>query len=773
MARRTFLGFTGITALSFFLPFQAFAGVGGGAWGSCGASAAPGNHFGYDGGWGCSRDGKVWLSVSANCTIGRMTELYLQIDVTSYYANGGVWNPTWSTDYADTHVDSFIRNSSSWVSSKSGYYDTTYDSSSYHGPYVTDSLRVKREASDWWAWAGVRAWCDSNDNAYGINTTAEASQLIPHNVVVDDRSWQRKIVVLRPKAAPALFADCAGGATAGGTNVLAWETTNTTNQNWIVLTSAQGRTCFVPVHTGSSPLFMDVNGGDWNDGDNIQLWTGNGGLAQSYYLHNLGNGYHLIVPECSGCAVDLDGGGQSNGTNIAQWNCRGDWTNANQLWLVEEALFKERTPGSMTISGKPEKDQTLSLPDPNEACIPYNYPGTTGMYWKYAWYRSDDAYIGDDLRLSGSAHVADVGDTPAQNATEFVGTVGEVHALEAFSLNLSTTMTGKIVYQAYISGDGWQAERSDGERAGTTGLGKPIEQMKVWLEGEVADHWKLEAQAHISDVGWGSWADGGGVIGASPNHVEAFRVRLTRLDADPVGSCKLIKGPSEEKTYRVAEEDEGSHLLCVIQAFSRYQDIAYAGKVITTSVEVPETRVAVRFFADGEADPCYTLKVRKNDPFSIPQIAMRTALKPNCSGLDGWYKDPSYQEKFVDGAALTTDLDLYARNKVDLTYQSTDRSESADPMREYYFDEALCHVASIQDALPSDEHYYYGDRANFKLGKTLWYSDVGKTRRLDCTSGVYADAKASGTPMRSARLVRNTTVYVDWIPLGYDGVILS
>ena len=212
IARRRFLGLGGAAALSLLLaPRLAWGGVGGGSWGSAGATAHPGSHFGYDGGWGYSSNGKVWLAVSCNATVGRMTELFLEVSVTSYYANGGVWSPTWFTDYPDTHVDSFVRNGAGvWLSSTSGFYDTTYDCAWFQGPYATHRLRVAREAWDWWSWAGVRAWCDSPDSAYGINTTAEASQLIPHHPLVDDRSWQGRIVTLRPEAAPHLRLDAAG-----------------------------------------------------------------------------------------------------------------------------------------------------------------------------------------------------------------------------------------------------------------------------------------------------------------------------------------------------------------------------------------------------------------------------------------------------------------------------------------------------------------------------------------------------------------------------------
>ncbi len=185
-----------------------------------------------------------------------------------------------------------------------------------------------------------------------------------------------------------------------------------------MLTSAQGRTCLVPVHTGEAPLFADVSSNDWNDGDNVHLWSGTGGWNQSFWLHDLGTGYHMIVPECSGCALDLAGGGQGNGTNVAQWNCYGDWGNPNQHWASGRAAVPRAGAGCAGAfridssgegegagetgkvegasdtadageggTGEVEPGAVLSPTDPDRACLPRNYPGTAGMGYRYAWYR--------------------------------------------------------------------------------------------------------------------------------------------------------------------------------------------------------------------------------------------------------------------------------------------------------------------------------------------------------------------------------------------------
>lgn len=639
IARRTFLGLGGAAALSLLLaPRLAWGGVGSGSWGDAGGTARPGAHFGYDGGWGYSSNGCVWLAVSCNATIGRMTELFLEVSVASYYANGGIWSPTWFTDYPDTHVDSFVRNESgAWMSSTSGFYDTVYDCASFQGPYATHALRVRREAWDWWAWAGVRAWCDSPDSAYGIDATAEASQLIPHHPLVDDRSWQGKIATLRPGAAPHLRLDASGGGTVNGTNILAWSASDCTNQHWLVLTSAQGRTCLVPVHTGSAPLFADVSSNDWNDGDNVHLWQGTGGWNQSFWLHALGTGYHLIVPECSGCALDLCGGGQADGTNVAQWNCYGNWDNPNQHWMLEEPLFREREPGAMALAGvdgagEAEPGTVLAPIDPDRACLPRNYPGTAGMFYRYAWYR---------------------GEAP-------------------------------------------------GDRA------------------------------------------------------------------------ESVREASEDPAYEVAEADEGAYLVCVVKAYARYGDVPYRGEVETASVRVRSSRALVRCFADGDAEPCFVDEPGRGSAYTLPQAAWKAAAKPDCAGVDGWYRDAACTEAYVDGSLVDEDFDLFARNRVELSYAMADPSCLLGSPRAYFLDEALEQPLLDPSTLfPPSASLHYGDRAAFARGASAWYEDMGRVREASCAQGAYAEADASGPPMRMARLVRNTAAYLLWRTPAYDGIALS
>lgn len=642
LTRRAFIGGGAALALAGALGAKfAWARVGGGGWGAIGAVAAPGNNFGYDGDWGFSNDWKVWLSVSCNATVDRMTELFLQISVTSYYANGGVWSPTWKTDYPDTHVDSFVRNENGWIDSRSGFYDTTYDSDSYHGPYVTETLRVPREPWNWWAWAGVRAWCDSPDNAYGINTTSEASQLIPAHVLVHDASWHGKIVMMRPRPAEHLCLDAAAGGITSGTSVLGWEVLNSTNQHWIVLASNYGRAQFVPVHAGTTQVCLDVAGGDWNDDAPLQLFESNNTKAQSFWLHNRGNGYHLIIPECSGCAVDLNGGGQTNGTRVSQWNCLNYWDNPNFNWKFEEPTFRTRSGGLLTLNGASKPGGELRVVENlNDACYPYNYPGTTGVFWRY-------------------------------------------------------------------------------------------------------EFWRFETEPE-SGYTYGNW---------------------------PGGTCVQA---SERAVYVPIEDDAGSYIACGVTAWTKRQpSIKYNGQAETKAVFVMGSQVVVNYHADGDETPCFTERAQVDEPYSLNPQASIAAAKPACAGVDGWYTDQAYEVPFANGTPLKDALELYARNRVELTYAHAETSCLTRDDRQYFADEALSEPLSADAALPPATTWYYGDRVAFERGPSAWFEERGRVREAACEQGAYADATATGSVQRTARLTRNTTAYLKWRTPAYDGISLS
>lgn len=83
-----------------------------------------------------------------------------------------------------------------------------------------------------------------------------------------------------------------------------------------------------------------------------------------------------------------------------------------------------------------------------------------------------------------------------------------------------------IDYKAHVQDVGWTETKSDGETAGTTGLGKRLEALIVESD------YRLRYKAHVQNVGWQDWVNRGEVAGTEGQglRMEAFRIEL--LDTD-------------------------------------------------------------------------------------------------------------------------------------------------------------------------------------------------------------------------------------------------
>lgn len=82
-------------------------------------------------------------------------------------------------------------------------------------------------------------------------------------------------------------------------------------------------------HVGS---VLDVSGGSYSDGANVQIWQNNDSGAQKWNFSRNGDGSYNIVNAASGKALDVKDGAASSGTNIQQWSRNGS---AAQRWYID------------------------------------------------------------------------------------------------------------------------------------------------------------------------------------------------------------------------------------------------------------------------------------------------------------------------------------------------------------------------------------------------------------------------------------------------------
>lgn len=196
----------------------------------------------------------------------------------------------------------------------------------------------------------------------------------------------------------------------------------------------------------------------------------------------------------------------------------------------------------------------------------------------------------------------------------------------------------------------------------------------------------------------------------------------------------------------------------------------------------------INYYRDGESSPVYVDKKSSySDVYQINPAATSAATRSDCAGLDGWYLDKECTVKYdpaVNGKPAGKDgFSLYAKNRVTVDWQPTDNSyfvlNPTGANRAYYLDaserQAITLPAAANKLLPTREWHYYGDTVSFvttaggSRGASVWYNDMGQ-RELPAEKGVYGDRSGTGTLVKSAKLVKNTTVYVLWRGLGYDGV---
>jgi hypothetical protein len=137
---------------------------------------------------------------------------------------------------------------------------------------------------------------------------------------------------------------------------------------------------------------------------------------------------------------------------------------------------------------------------------------------------------------AGKVHVQKIGWTD-RRGTSF-GTTGKGRRVEALRLKLSgLPWDGKIVYQSYVQGIGWQGKKADGTLSGTSGKGKRIEAVRISLRGEAAEHLSVWYRVHSQKYGWLGWAKDGENAGTAKRskRAESVQVQLLPKGAVPAG----------------------------------------------------------------------------------------------------------------------------------------------------------------------------------------------------------------------------------------------
>lgn len=194
------------------------------------------------------------------------------------------------------------------------------------------------------------------------------------------------------------------------------------------------------------------------------------------------------------------------------------------------------------------------------------------------------------------------------------------------------------------------------------------------------------------------------------------------------------------------------------------------------TVHEPPKTATVRFYADGDLVHSVVRPLGTSFGTDDPDVrkADGLAAKPNCTpGLDAWYYDSGYSSKF-SGTTLRGDLNLYAKNVATVTYAPAAGSPLAEdlPIRKAMSDSSpLLSVA--RDVLPPSRQVDWGRKIALKDPRLaiLFYDDGERWRTLRWQDeGWYRNAAATGSPVKTLEVLRDTTVYGDWSRSTYDGI---
>ena len=156
-----------------------------------------------------------------------------------------------------------------------------------------------------------------------------------------------------------------------------------------------------------------------------------------------------------------------------------------------------------------------------------------------------------DLRIVGDAHVSGIGWINNQEAGNTLGTVGAGRAIEGLRLRLAGRQASQyqIYYRAYAKGYGWLGWASSDEQAGSTDHGIPLQAVQVMIalkgtqqpsplgDSEVEFPYTYTVTGHQANVGWIPGVVNDGVVGNvnTGNALEAFKITFLGSKPGDIG----------------------------------------------------------------------------------------------------------------------------------------------------------------------------------------------------------------------------------------------
>ena len=144
--------------------------------------------------------------------------------------------------------------------------------------------------------------------------------------------------------------DVQNGGMSNGTNVWQYEENGSDAQKWLIQKNSNGSYSIISKSNG---LYLDIQNGNIANGGNVQVYEGNGSVAQQFYfikitkpLETLEDGtYRIAMFSNQNIGLDINGGSKDNGANVLLW----EWYEENNIQKKFNIKYDE-TDGYYTIT---------------------------------------------------------------------------------------------------------------------------------------------------------------------------------------------------------------------------------------------------------------------------------------------------------------------------------------------------------------------------------------------------------------------------------------
>ena len=163
--------------------------------------------------------------------------------------------------------------------------------------------------------------------------------------------------------------------------------------------------------------------------------------------------------------------------------------------------------------------------------------------------------------LSYETHVQDYGWRASVEEGQTAGTTGLAKKIEAIKITFNNnSYSGNIEYRTHIQDYGWETSwQTSGGISGTTGKNKRLEAIQIRLTGDIAEQYDIYYRVHAQEFGWLDWAKNGQSAGTAGYcyRLEAIEIKLVEKGKSAPGATDHYYQQKEYIGYTAHVQDLG------------------------------------------------------------------------------------------------------------------------------------------------------------------------------------------------------------------------